>query len=134
MVVVATLTGSAVVAEAKVTPPTAIELAKKLVKSGICANPRKVDAQGSQVECDETGPYSYQGKIDVFAFATKKAMLRSLDQERIANCRSFGSSASTYYHPQYRVGPTWWTHTYRELTSPMIERSIGGKVQQFGCA
>lgn len=114
-------------------PPTAMQLVKKLVKAGACDTPAALNASGTIARC-VSPTYAIASELEVHAFASKALMLRDLDREIAKTCDAFGAGASTYAKPMFRVGPTWWTHPYRDLDGAAVAAAIGGKVKTYACS
>jgi hypothetical protein len=116
-------------------PVTAKQLVAKLVKAGFCTDPTPVDTLGVAVQCTESKIYVQPNTIVIHAYRSKTAMLKALDKARVERCDEFDSilPGSRDIPANFRVGPTWWTHPYRDLESAEIAKVLGGKLKTFAC-
>jgi hypothetical protein len=115
------------------TSPTAEALVRKLVKAKACTNLQIVNATETAVQCTDAKDYVGPQDIVIHAYKNRGASLRSLDQQRVEDCQTFGIDTIRYI-----VGPTWWSEPYDAgtagaLTGPRIIKTLKGKLKTYGC-
>jgi hypothetical protein len=117
-------------------PPTARQLAAKLVKAKICTTIQSAKTQSvnaTAVDCLTSGA---NDPIHVNAFTKKAAMLSDLKAFQNATCKALLSAMpGSKFTMSYVVGATWYIQTGSAHVSLRdVAKKLGGKVQPHTCS
>lgn len=127
------LTGTLVAASpatAASNPPTAISLAKKLVKAHVCTKPRILDPNETTAVCSSA--VIAPTPIAVHAYRSTKAMRKELNADLADECELLKSAGITNTPPrEYRVGNTWFMGAYPTVKG--ISDALGGSLRSYDC-
>jgi hypothetical protein len=134
--IVTALVISATTAAYAKSPPTATELAQKLVKAKICTTvqPAKISAvNATAVTCskaDET--------ILVSAFKKKSTMLSDVKAFQGSVCQSLLAAMPNFsFTNSYVAGPTWYAWYTQTGSKPAplknAAKALGGQVKKYTC-
>jgi len=111
-------------ARATTEPPTAISLAKKLVKAGICTGAARVtDQTGTTAKCQHAPNFD----IEIHAYATPRASRAALASQVAGDCGLLLPNSTI----DYWVGRTWYAFRYPGV--PGIGKVLGGAHRTYDC-
>ena len=121
-------------AASAVEAPTAKQLARKAIAAGVCAGPVvAVDARGVTRGCTVSFPDGSDITVELHGYATKRAMLKGLDRERIAECEELADLGVRVESVAFTVGATWFTNSFIDSVGVPLRRALGGTVREYRC-
>ena len=109
-------------------PPTALALAKKLVKAKVCYGARISDPDETTAVCFTAVRGS---RITLHAFRNAKAMRTALNADLADGCEFLESAPVGNDRQLYRVGTTWFMRL--DPTVEGIRQALGGKLRLYDC-